>query len=61
MKSKYNVAVGDKVHINWMEGEPQYAEREGVVYHIDAIKQVHGSWGGLALNFDDDWYILEDK
>ena len=60
MKSKYNVEIGDKVHIDWMDGEPQYADREGIVRYIDAIKQIHGSWGGLALNFDDDWYIMEE-
>ena len=59
MKSKYEVKVGDTVHINWMEGEPQYTDREGVVYHIDSINQIHGSWGGLALNFDDSWVIIK--
>lgn len=61
MKSKYNVKVGDKVHIYTMEGEPQYSGREGVVRHIDDIGQVHGSWGGLALNMDDDWVIIDGE
>ena len=60
MKSKYDVKPGDKVHINWMEGEPQYANREGIVRSIDSINQIHGSWGGLALTFSDDFIIIED-
>ena len=60
MKSKYNVKPGDKVYINWMEGEPQYAGREGVVRSIDDIGQIHGSWGGLALTSSDDFIIIED-
>ena len=59
MKTKYDVKPGDTVHINWMEGEPQYADREGVVHGIDSINQIHGSWGGLALTFDDDWEIIK--
>ena len=60
MKSKYDIKPGDKVHINWMEGEPQYADREGIVRSIDSIGQIHGSWGGLALTFSDDFIIIED-
>ena len=60
MKSKYDVKPGDKVHINWMEGEPQYADREGIVRSIDSINQIHGSWGGLALTSSDDFIIIED-
>lgn len=58
-KSKYLVRAGDKVRINHMEGEPWYTGREGIVRHIDDIGQIHGSWGGCALNMDDDWYIME--
>lgn len=59
MKTKYDVKPGDTVHINWMEGEPQYANREGVVRHIDDMNGIHGSWGGLALMFSDDWEIIK--
>lgn len=61
MKSKYDVKSGDKVHIYYMEGEPQYSGREGIVRHIDDIKQIHGSWGGLALTFSDDWEIIDGE
>ena len=60
MKSKYQVQPGDKIHIFDMDGEPHYAGREGIVRTIDSIGQVHGSWGGLALNFSDDWVIIEE-
>jgi hypothetical protein len=33
-----------------MDGEPQYSGKEGVVNHIDSIGQLHGTWGGLAVN-----------
>ena len=60
MKSKYDVKPGDKVHINWMEGEPKYADREGIVRSIDDMGSIHGSWGGLALTSSDDFIIIED-
>lgn len=37
-----------------MEGEPQYAGKEGVVDYIDDIGQLHGTWGGCALIPDVD-------
>lgn len=58
---KENVKPGDIIHIYHMFGEPEYAGREGVVCCIDDIGQIHGSWGGLALNFDDDWEILPNE
>ena len=61
MKAKSLVKVGDIIHIYDMFGEPQYSDREGVVYHIDDIGQIHGTWGGLALNFDDDWEIIDTQ
>ena len=61
MKSKSQVKVGDRIHIYHMFGEPQYSGREGVVRHIDAIGQIHGSWGGCALLDNDDWEIIDDE
>lgn len=41
--------VGDKVRIEYMEGEPQYAGKEGVVTSINedpwGDAQIHGTWG----------------
>lgn len=58
MKSKLEVKPGDVVHIYCMFGEPQYKDAIGVVKYIDDMNQIHGSWGGLALQFDDDWEII---
>ena len=58
MKSKDSVKVGDIIHIYHMWGESDYSGREGVVRIIDDMNQIHGSWGGLALQFDDDWEII---
>ena len=41
--------VGQKIRIIKMEGEPHYDGREGVIKYIDALKQLNGSWGGLAV------------
>lgn len=46
--------VGDKIRIIEMVGEPRYTDREGVIEYIDDIGQLHGSWGGLAVNLDVD-------
>ena len=46
--------VGDKIRIIEMIGEPQYTDREGVIECVDSIGQLHGSWGGLAVNPDID-------
>lgn len=56
--SKENVKLGDIIHIYHMFGEPEYTDTEGVVRSIDDMNQIHGSWGGLALRFDDDWEII---
>lgn len=53
-----NVKVGDMIHIFTMYGEPEYKDREGIVEDIDDIGQIHGTWGGLALNQDDDWTVI---
>lgn len=58
MKSKYEVGPGDYIHIYSMEGEPSYSGREGIVRSIDDMQQIHGTWGGLALLFSDDWEII---
>ena len=53
-----DVKVGDMIHIFTMDGEPEYNGREGVVEFIDGIGQIHGTWGGLALNQYDDWTVI---
>lgn len=37
------VKVGDTIRIEYMDGEPQYTGREGVVRSIDDMGQLHGT------------------
>lgn len=43
------VKVGDKIRIIYMEDEPQYSGKEGVVRSIDDIGQIHTTAGGCAV------------
>lgn len=55
-----NAKVGDTIRIIKMEGEPQYTGKIGVVELIDSTGQVHGTWGGCAIQPEHDTYeILE--
>ena len=52
--------IGDKIRIIYMNGEPQYTGKEGIVEYIDDAKQIHGTWGGCALiPGEDSWEIIE--
>lgn len=56
------IAIGDKIKIVQMKGEPQYSGREGTVTNIDSIGQIHGTWGGCALIPEKDQFvIIEEK
>jgi hypothetical protein len=46
--------VGDTIKIIKMKGEPQYSGKIGTIEYIDDIGQLHGSWGGLAVQADVD-------
>lgn len=48
------VKVGDFIKIIEMLGEPHYTGKTGVVEHIDSLGQLHGSWGGLAVQPEND-------
>ena len=54
MKAK----VGDTIRIIEMKGEPEYSGRIGVVDLVDDIGQIHGSWGGCALQPENDTYEI---
>ena len=41
--------IGKTIRVDRMEDEPQYDGRIGVVEFVDAIGQLHGTWGGLAV------------
>ena len=55
-----NVKIGDKIRILHMDGEPQYAGKEGIVDHIDDRGQIFGSWGGCAIIEGIDTYEVID-
>ena len=46
--------VGQKIRIKSMDGEPRYCGKVGTIESIDDIGQLHGDWGGLAVNTDCD-------
>lgn len=48
------VKVGSLVKIISMKDEPQYSGKVGVVRHIDDMGQLHGSWGGCAIQPEND-------
>lgn len=43
------IKIGDKIRIDYMDGEPQYNGRVGIVEFIDDAGQIHTSCGGCAL------------
>lgn len=52
---------GTTIRILHMEGEPHYDGRTGVVEFTDAAGQIHGTWGGLALQPERDmWEVLRE-
>lgn len=52
------VEVGDTIKIIYMNGEPQYSGKQGVVTYIDSIGQIHGTWGGCAIIPSEDEYEI---
>lgn len=58
MKAK----VGDTIRIIDMQGEPQYAGREGVIEQISkdpwGDTAMYGTWGGLSVYVDKDVYEI---
>lgn len=50
--------IGDKIRIIYMQGEPQYSGRTGVIEHIDSLGQLHGTWGGCAIIPETDEFIV---
>lgn len=50
--------VGDTIRILEMKGEPQYSGKMGVVDLVDDMGQLHGTWGGLAVQPENDKYEI---
>lgn len=51
---QWSLSVGEKIRIIDMVGEPQYNGKSGTITDIDDMGQVHGTWGGLALQPERD-------
>lgn len=57
----YKSLIGKKIKIISMFGEPGYYGREGIVKSVDGIGQLHGTWGGLAVNTEvDEFEVIEN-
>lgn len=52
---------GTKVHIDRMEGEPQYTGKQGIVEFVDDAGQIHGTWGGCALLAETDKFTVLER
>ncbi len=56
------IKVGDTIRIDYMDGEPQYTGKIGVVKSINedpwGNTQVHGTWGGCAMYLEKDSYTI---
>ena len=54
--------VGTKIKIISMDGEPQYAGKEGIVERINkdpwGDTQIWGTWGGCCLYLGKDSYEI---
>jgi hypothetical protein len=42
--------IGREIRIISMFGEPGYEGSQGIVKSVDSMGQLHGTWGGLAVN-----------
>ncbi len=55
------VEIGDTIRIDYMDGEPRYTGRIGVVTTIDSVGQIHGTFGGCAIIPEKDSYTIIKK
>jgi hypothetical protein len=61
MKQNYTHLIGKMIVIVYMEGEPHMTGRLGEVEYVDDANQLHGTWGGLAVQPDHDQFIIVDE
>jgi len=50
--------IGKEIKIISMAGEQSYDGKKGIVCRIDDMGQLHGSWGGLAVNPQEDKFEI---
>lgn len=55
--------IGKYLRILHMEGEPEYTGKEGICTSVDSVGQLHGTWGGLAIQprYGDRFEVIEGK
>ena len=61
---KDSANIGDEIVIVYLHEDPaleDYIGRRGTIESIDGIGQLHGSWGGLAVNPEVDNYIIKKE
>lgn len=58
LEQKY---IGETIRIIDMAGEPEYTNKIGKVKYIDDIGQLHGTWGGLAIDLTCDEIEIIDE
>lgn len=59
-RRKWEHLIDKRIRIDCMVDEPQYTGREGVVEIVDDWGQLHGTWGGLAVQPDRDKITILD-
>ena len=53
--------IGKKIRIIYMPDEEHYNGRVGIVRSVDSMGQLHGSWGGLAIQTENDMFeVIEE-
>jgi len=60
MKKRTEVQIGDKIHIIEMNGEPEYANIEGIVEYI-WDNMIIGTWGNKPLVYTDNFIIMREQ
>ena len=49
---------GDTIRIVEMVGEPRYTGKIGTVELVDDLGQIHGTWGGCAIQPERDTFEI---
>jgi hypothetical protein len=50
--------LGKTIVIVSMLGEPNYTGKTGTVKSVDDSGQLHGTWGGLAIQIENDKFAV---
>ena len=54
--------IGKTIKIICMKGEPDYTGKTGTVKQVDSLGQLFGTWGGLAVQPEnDDFEVISEE